>query len=217
MTLLLVSIVFTYFSATSATTLSLLNRCSHPVWPGIQPGAGHPIIARGGFELQPYKATTLYLPALWSGRVWGRHGCSFDSSGRGRCATGDCGGSLYCNGLGGAPPATLVEITLGQEQDFYDVSLVDGYNLALSMTAYGGAGKGKCSVTGCVSDLNAMCPVGLQGVTGTLRAVSRRLIRGFLRRRVLGRILMRSMIRRVLRLVVGGIIWLRSALTVVEL
>ncbi|GAB2224021.1 hypothetical protein Droror1_Dr00004767 [Drosera rotundifolia] len=162
MTLLLVSIIFTYFSATSATTLSLLNRCPHPVWPGIQPGAGHPIIARGGFELQPNKATTLYLPALWSGRVWGRHGCSFDSSGRGRCATGDCGGSLHCNGLGGAPPATLAEITLGQEQDFYDVSLVDGYNLALSMTAYGGAGKGKCSVTGCVSDLNAMCPVGLQ-------------------------------------------------------
>ncbi|KAK7836907.1 thaumatin-like protein, partial [Quercus suber] len=65
------------------------------------------------------------------------------------CATGHCGGSLLCNGLGGTPPATLAEITLGNEQDFYDVSLVDGYNLAISITTIKG-------------DLNMMCPVGLQ-------------------------------------------------------
>jgi hypothetical protein len=28
--------------------------------------------------------------------VWGRTGCSFDGSGRGSCATGDCGGALSC-------------------------------------------------------------------------------------------------------------------------
>ncbi|KAL0464156.1 UNVERIFIED_CONTAM: Thaumatin-like protein [Sesamum latifolium] len=44
--------------------------------------------------------------------------------------------------------------------DFYDVSLVDGYNLAISITPF--RGKGKCSYAGCVSDLNMMCPVGLQ-------------------------------------------------------
>lgn len=108
----------------------------------------------------PNKAYRLSLPAGWSGRVWGRHGCAFDASGRGRCATGDCGGALFCNGIGGTPPATLAEITLGNEQDFYDVSLVDGYNLAISVTPV--RGKGKCSYAGCVSDLNTMCPAGLQ-------------------------------------------------------
>ncbi|KAL8171864.1 hypothetical protein V2J09_023668 [Rumex salicifolius] len=160
--LLVFTLILTHIPGeASAATMSLINKCSFPVWPGIQPSAGHPILARGGFKLAPRKTHELQLPAGWSGRLWGRHGCSFDRSGRGKCATGDCGGSLYCNGLGGEPPATLAEITLGQEQDFYDVSLVDGYNLAISMTPFKGAG-GKCAPAGCVSDLNHMCPAGLQ-------------------------------------------------------
>ncbi|XP_010262463.1 PREDICTED: thaumatin-like protein isoform X1 [Nelumbo nucifera] len=159
--LLFSALIFCYISVVevSATTIALYNKCSHPVWPGIQPSAGKPILARGGFKLNPNQAYSLKIPAGWSGRIWGRQDCYFDGSGRGHCATGDCGGALYCNGVGGAPPATLAEITLG-EQDFYDVSLVDGYNLAISITPF--RGKGKCSYAGCVSDLNLMCPVGLQ-------------------------------------------------------
>ncbi|XP_068662708.1 thaumatin-like protein [Aristolochia californica] len=141
------------------TTFALYNKCPHAVWPGIQPGAGKPVLARGGFRLQPNQAYSLRVPAGWSGRIWGRQDCVFDSNGKGRCATGDCGGALYCNGIGGAPPATLAEITLG-EQDFYDVSLVDGYNLAVSITPF--RGTGKCSYAGCVTDLNKTCPLGLQ-------------------------------------------------------
>ncbi|CAA6664311.1 unnamed protein product [Spirodela intermedia] len=119
--------------AAEAATMAIYNRCSHPVWPGIQPSAGKPILARGGFGLLPNQAYTLRLPAGWSGRLWGRQDCAFDGAGRGRCATGDCGAGLYCEGAGGAPPATLAEITLGGEQDFYDVSLVDGYNLGMAL------------------------------------------------------------------------------------
>ncbi|KAJ1378726.1 Thaumatin, conserved site [Sesbania bispinosa] len=147
-------------SKVSATTITLCNKCPHPVWPGIQPSAGKPILARGGFNLPPNKAYTLQLPPLWSGRFWARHDCVFDATGRGHCATGDCGGALFCNGIGGTPPATLAEFTLGNDQDFYDVSLVDGYNLPLAITPF--KGTGKCSYAGCVRDLNAMCPVGLQ-------------------------------------------------------
>ncbi|WOL20064.1 hypothetical protein Cni_G28866 [Canna indica] len=149
-------------SPASAATLSFYNKCRETVWPGIQPSAGKPVLARGGFQLHPNQAYSLRLPTGWSGRVWGRQGCAFDpATGRGRCATGDCGGALYCNGLGGATPATLAEITLGQgpQQDFYDVSLVDGYNLAMSMTPF--RGSGKCGRAGCVSDLNEVCPAGL--------------------------------------------------------
>ncbi|XP_077230268.1 thaumatin-like protein [Tasmannia lanceolata] len=143
----------------TATTFAIYNKCTHTVWPGIQPTAGKPVVAGGGFRLPPNKAYSLKVPAGWSGRIWGREDCSFDATGKGRCVTGDCGGALACNGLGGTPPATLAEITLG-EQDFYDVSLVDGYNLAISVTPF--RGSGKCSYAGCVSDLNEMCPVSLQ-------------------------------------------------------
>ncbi|KAG8476202.1 hypothetical protein CXB51_033156 [Gossypium anomalum] len=105
-------------------------------------------------------AITINLPPLWSSRFWGRHGCSLDASGYGRCATGDWGGSSFCNGVSRTPPATLAEVTLSQQQDFYDVSLVDGYNIAMSITPFKGAGK--CSYAGCVCDLNLMCPVALQ-------------------------------------------------------
>ncbi|KAF2317471.1 hypothetical protein GH714_022591 [Hevea brasiliensis] len=133
-------------SGVSSATITTVQQVQPPVWPGIQPSAGKPLLARGGFRLPPNKAYSLKLPPLWSGRFWGRHGCIFDASGRGHCATGDCGGAFHCNGLGGTPPATLAEITLGNDQDFYDVSLVDGYNIAMSITPY--RGSGKCSYAG---------------------------------------------------------------------
>lgn len=144
----------------SATTITLYNKCPHQIWPGLQPTAGKPIIAQGGFNLPSNNAYTLQLPPLWSGRIWARDNCSFDATGHGHCTTGDCGGILSCNGLGGTPPATLAEFTLGNDQDFYDVSLVDGYNLPLTITPLNG--NGKCEFAGCVRDLNVMCPMSLQ-------------------------------------------------------
>ncbi|RWW22881.1 hypothetical protein GW17_00012893, partial [Ensete ventricosum] len=84
---------------------------------------------------------------------------SFDGVGHGSCATGDCGsGQVECNGAGAAPPATLVEFTLGGGtrggEDYYDVSLVDGYNLPMAVEA----SREGCAATGCVEDLNRLCP-----------------------------------------------------------
>uniref|UniRef100_A0A7N0SVZ5 Thaumatin-like protein n=1 Tax=Kalanchoe fedtschenkoi TaxID=63787 RepID=A0A7N0SVZ5_KALFE len=72
---------------------------------------------------------------------------------KGRCESGDCGGSLYCEGRGGQPPASLFEITVAADQDYYDVSLVDGYNLPMSVSVSRG-----CRWVGCVKDLNSICP-----------------------------------------------------------
>ncbi|XP_054790769.1 thaumatin-like protein [Prosopis cineraria] len=142
-------------------SVTLHNKCSHSVWPGIQPSAGKLLLARGGFKLPPNMSHALKLPPLWSGRFWGRHGCAFKASGRGRCKTGDCGGSLFCNGTGGTPPATFVEFFLGKHHDSYAISLVDGYNLPVSITPYGGSGT--CGDVRCVmSDLNLICPAALQ-------------------------------------------------------
>ncbi|KAF3630596.1 Glucan endo-1,3-beta-glucosidase [Capsicum annuum] len=105
------------------------------------------------------------IPTGWSGRLWGRTFCSQDSStGKFACATGDCSsGTLECSGTGAAPPVTVAEFTLNGAGglDFYDVSLVHGYNLPILVSPQGGTGVGgvgNCSTTGCVGDLNEACP-----------------------------------------------------------
>lgn len=149
-----------WLRAESQKTLVVQNRCNHSVWPGIQPSGGKAVLADGGFHLRPGKSISISAPSDWSGRIWGRQGCSFNEAGKGSCATGDCGGVLSCNGAGGLPPATLAEFTFGANEDFYDVSLVDGYNMPLSMRPRGGAGN--CAVVGCLADLNERCPAALQ-------------------------------------------------------
>uniref|UniRef100_A0A7N0TE84 Thaumatin-like protein n=1 Tax=Kalanchoe fedtschenkoi TaxID=63787 RepID=A0A7N0TE84_KALFE len=70
---------------------------------------------------------------------------------------------MECNGAGAAPPATLAEFTLGRDgaDDFYDVSLVDGYNVAMIVEGSTGSGA-SCTTTGCIADLNARCPAELR-------------------------------------------------------
>ncbi|KAK8980429.1 hypothetical protein V6N11_028990 [Hibiscus sabdariffa] len=64
---------------------------------------------------------------------------------------------MGCNGKGASPPVTLAEFTIGSgTQDFYDVSLVDGYNLPMMVEPSGGSGT--CLSTGCANDLNPQCP-----------------------------------------------------------
>lgn len=142
----------------SGATFTFVNRCDNTVWPGILANAGSPRLDSTGFELPKDTSRSFQAPTGWSGRFWARTGCSFDGSGSGSCLTGDCGsGQVECNGFGAAPPATLAEFTLGSGgQDFYDVSLVDGYNLP--MIVEGSGGSGLCTPTGCVSDLNQQCP-----------------------------------------------------------
>uniref|UniRef100_A0A0D9Y1P6 Thaumatin-like protein n=1 Tax=Leersia perrieri TaxID=77586 RepID=A0A0D9Y1P6_9ORYZ len=125
------------------------NRCSFIVWPAAIP-------VGGGVRLDPGLTWTITVPAgTSSGKVWGRTGCSFDGAGRGSCATGDCGGVLSCSlsgrtigrrkfamatattkSLSGQPPLTLAEFTIGGggKQDFYDLSVIDGFNVAMSFS-----------------------------------------------------------------------------------
>ncbi|XP_077209836.1 pathogenesis-related thaumatin-like protein 3.5 [Tasmannia lanceolata] len=149
-----------YISYVGATVFTLKNNCRNPVWPGIQPGGGKPVLKNGGFQLKPGQTVRISAPKGWSGRFWGRYGCTFDKNGHGTCVTGDCGGLLGCAGGGGTPPATLAEFTLDSPVDYYDVSLVDGYNIPVSVFPAGGSGT--CRPARCVSDLNMKCPWELQ-------------------------------------------------------
>ncbi|XP_073122115.1 thaumatin-like protein 1 [Henckelia pumila] len=148
-----------------SATFTFVNQCSYTVWPGILSNAGTPQLPTTGFALDPGGSVPIPVPPAWSGRTWGRSFCSQDpTTGKFTCVTGDCGsGNMECSGGGAAPPATLAEFTLDGADglDFYDVSLVDGYNLPMLVVPQNGGG-GNCTVTGCVADLNAACPPDLK-------------------------------------------------------
>ncbi|KAM3304520.1 thaumatin-like protein 1 [Capsicum chacoense] len=158
--ILFIFIFFSINNGIDGTTFTLINRCDYNVWPGILPNADSQKLDSTGFMLGPGDSRVFQPPQQWSGRIWGRTGCNFDpSTGLGNCATADCGSNqIECNGNGATPPATLAELTIfsGAKQDFYDVSLVDGYNLPMAIQAVGGSGT--CDTTGCLKDLNRMCP-----------------------------------------------------------
>ncbi|CAD5174891.1 unnamed protein product [Musa acuminata subsp. malaccensis] len=165
----ILSSLFLSFAGGMAATFTLTNNCEYPVWPGMLSSAGTPALSTTGFQLQTGESRSLDAPTTWSGRFWGRTLCATDSSGRFSCATGDCGsGGVECSGGGAAPPATLAEFTLDGSggMDFYDVSLVDGYNLPMLVVPQGGSG-GSCSSTGCLVDLNGLCPSDLKVMLST--------------------------------------------------
>ncbi|GLJ41584.1 hypothetical protein SUGI_0860480 [Cryptomeria japonica] len=135
-----------------AVKFELKNQCGYTVWAAGLPG--------GGQQLDQGQTWTVDVPAGTKGaRFWGRTGCSFDASGRGTCKTGDCNSQLSCQVSGGVP-TTLAEYTLNGDgnKDFYDVSLVDGFNVPLSINPT----NGQCTAPACKADVNAACPAQLK-------------------------------------------------------
>ena len=135
----------------SNKTFTIANYCKETVWPGITHSEN---FSGSGFTLKPGQSVVYTAPAGWNGRIWGRTGCDFDKDGNGKCQTGDCGTSINCTGPG-SPPATIADFTLG-EIDYYDVTLVDGFNLPIAIRAVNGTGN--CSAAGCDGDLRQSCP-----------------------------------------------------------
>ncbi|KAK3157888.1 hypothetical protein QOZ80_2AG0129790 [Eleusine coracana subsp. coracana] len=149
----------------SSRQFTITNRCGYTVWAGILSSSGSSPLEPTGFSLSPGESRTLHAPHKWSGRIWARTHCATDSAGRFSCATGNCGsGHLECSGHGAAPPATLAEFTLDGHEglDFYDVSLVDGYNQPVLVQPEGPAVGSSCVPTGCMVDLNGVCPAELR-------------------------------------------------------
>ena len=150
-----------YIGVQSAT-FTIKNNCAFTIWPGTLTGGGKPQLSTTGFELAPTATQTLDAPAGWSGRFWARSGCSNDGNGKITCITADCGsGQVACNGAGAIPPASLVELTLAENggKDFYDISLVDGFNLPVELAPQGGSGA--CPSTSCPAHVNTVCPAEL--------------------------------------------------------
>lgn len=153
-------------------TVLFSNRCTQTIWVGaLNNGTTTFLPKNGGWKMDPGGTEVVSLPAKWGGRFWGRTGCVFDANGKGQCESADCGQKLECAGAGGKPPASLVEFQLNGfgGKDFYDVSLVDGYNVPISVAPQAGTytrtnltSAYDCGAPSCTSDLNKSCPTPLQ-------------------------------------------------------
>lgn len=144
-------------SYAAARTFTVKNSCSFTIWPAVytDPNVGHskPDVPTG-WEAAPGSSRSFNVPNDWkSGRIWGRTDCDA----KGNCASGSCAGGIECdpNSGTGATPASLAEWTLDSSgnNDFYDVSLVDGYNLPMAITNSVG-----CPMADCAVDLLPSCP-----------------------------------------------------------
>ncbi|CAH9105810.1 unnamed protein product [Cuscuta europaea] len=155
------------FSPVLPAKFTIVNHCTYTVWPGILSNGGSPSAETTGFALENGQSRDITQPRAWAGRLWGRFDCSGEATaGTFTCESGDCGsGAVECNGKGAQPPATLAEFTLNGADglDFFDVSLVDGYNLPMLVAPQGGAeGPANCKETSCEIDINRICPAELQ-------------------------------------------------------
>ncbi|ERM97453.1 hypothetical protein AMTRI_Chr07g78780 [Amborella trichopoda] len=160
--LLLLSLLFP--TAKTATTkipatqtpntlnLTIVNNCAFTIWPSIEPNQGSSQIITGNqqtFYLKTLQIESFAMPAApWSGRVYARTGCNPAPT---ACATGN------------KPPFTIAQFSINptnpNTNSAYSVSLVDGFNLPMTVTPHGGAGN--CPVVGCRHDLLKTCPAQL--------------------------------------------------------
>jgi len=81
-----------------------------------------------------WQANSIPSEVWWSGGVLARTGCAPDGT---KCATGDCNASPNSNcsgGTGGQNPATIGEFTMqAKGNDFYDISIINGVNIAQTL------------------------------------------------------------------------------------
>ncbi|XP_061978291.1 PR5-like receptor kinase [Populus nigra] len=113
-----------------------------------------------GFSLGEKDGKEIKTSDDWVGHLWGRTHCTEDDTGRFSCITGDCGsGKIECSTVpAGSSPVTMAEFKINNAGlDFFNVSLLDGYNLPLLVLP----SNKTCKKAGCVVDLNGVCPSGL--------------------------------------------------------
>lgn len=160
-------------------SVTLINNSDQTIWVGLFGGVINnnvltPIIPEGGgFRLDAHQQRTISnFPLRWEGRFWARTGCTFNANGIGPCETGDCGNKLACNGAT-ARAVSLAEIRFNghADLDYYDISLVDGFNVPIEIKPIPGTftprpktDKYVDGIAGCRADLLKGCPVDLQSI-----------------------------------------------------
>ncbi|KAH9987193.1 thaumatin family-domain-containing protein [Russula vinacea] len=155
-----------------ARTFTVVNTCTYTIWPAVDLHRPYSCTERpaipNGMGVSPSTSAQFTVPDNWkSGRIWGRRNCNFTTdNGPTSCLDGGCNGGLQCDPHSGTgtPPATVAEWTLqgNGSNDFYDVSVVDGFNIPMMIIP-----SANCSTASCPADLNPGCPAQLVGPTNS--------------------------------------------------
>nr|GEX70408.1 G-type lectin S-receptor-like serine/threonine-protein kinase At1g67520 [Tanacetum cinerariifolium] len=116
-------------------------------------GVGNDIVSLRSMEIT---SEVVGLSVAWTG-------CTFNESGHGSCVTGDCGGEMECNGSNYTQPVTVAKISLSTDDEFYNVSIINGFNIPMTVEPSRG---GSCEIAGCVNNLNERCPSELKYEAG---------------------------------------------------
>ncbi|KAM6556830.1 hypothetical protein CsatB_003849 [Cannabis sativa] len=136
----------------SVTRFNITNNCPFTVWAAIVPG--------GGWQLESGQTRSHDMSSDKEGRIWARTGCIFNSTGHGRCDSGDCDGLLECQ-VNGRAPNTLAEFNL--RQNFFNISLVEGFNVPMEFSPT----SEQCyQGIKCAADINKQCPMELRDLGG---------------------------------------------------
>ncbi|KAH0930777.1 hypothetical protein HID58_016504 [Brassica napus] len=142
----------------TSRSFTIENKCDYTIWPATYNYQGS--VDTTGFILEKGEKRTINTTSSWIGYLWGRTLCSRDSStGYFSCITGDCdSGNIECS-KEGVPPATLAEFNLASDggNDYYDVSVINGYNVPVLVTPE----NGLCKSIGCDIDIKKTCPTEL--------------------------------------------------------
>ncbi|KAL0095263.1 secreted thaumatin family protein [Phycomyces blakesleeanus] len=128
---------------TSGVTITVTNSCSYDVQ--VNQLTNDQTSNGDGSVLASGSSTDIQVASNWGGRIWARK---------------ECTGSTDCNA---SAPASLAEFLLNgaNGDDFYDISLVDGYNVGMSISPNGMSGSGQSCGTPTCSNLPA-CPTDAQ-------------------------------------------------------
>lgn len=129
--------------------LRFINECERPIWAGAA-GQEEPA---GAFDavswLEPQACIAVTVREVTSARAWGRTACVGD----------------VCAADGNEGRGTLVQMNFPADgTDFYDVSLVDGFNVPMAMIPVptGSSVEGEpCRAASCAADLTVVCPAAL--------------------------------------------------------
>lgn len=138
---------------TASKKLIFHNQCKQTVTAGM---LGSSTQGVQNYNLQHGRSHTLTLPDGWSGRTWGRYHCY---SAKQRANATQCGAPGRPN------PASLAEFTFSAYagMDFYDLSMVDGFNMAIKISPIGA--KKSTSKYNCGSPICATLPACPQVLT----------------------------------------------------
>ncbi|ORE04089.1 Osmotin, thaumatin-like protein [Rhizopus microsporus var. microsporus] len=128
----LVSILcFLVYTLAAGKTITVKNNCKKVVSVGTLTNGKGSALPEKTADLPPGGSTQFTESDTWGGRVWGRYQCSGSSS----------NDATACGNPGAVNPATLAEFLFkgSNGQDYYDISLVDGYNLQMTISPDGGS------------------------------------------------------------------------------